>query len=149
MQEPPHATVAAIVERDRTYLLVQERADGRVVYNQPAGHLEPGESLLAAVIREAREETAWEIEPEGLVGLYTYKAPANGVTYLRVCLSARAVRHHAGDSLDTDILQAVWKTRTEVVELAAAGDLRSPLVLRCIEDFERGKPAPLSLLHDL
>lgn len=149
MQEPPHATVAAIVQKDGRYLLVQEMADGKKVYNQPAGHLDPGESLVAAVIRETREETAWTVRPTALVGLYTYVAPANGVTYLRVCFAAEPIEHHAGAALDTEIVRAVWRTRTEIEALDRAGELRSPLVLRCIADFERGDRAPLALLHDI
>lgn len=149
MQELPHATVAAIVEREGAYLLVQEKDDGQLVYNQPAGHLDPGESLTAAIIREAREETAWEVRPTALVGLYTYEAPANGVTYLRVCFAAEPVQHHPDEPLDPDILRTVWKTRGEIEALDAAGELRSPLVLRCVADYEQGLRAPLTLLHDL
>lgn len=148
MQEPPHATVAAVVEQAGRFLLVRERADGRVVYNQPAGHLDPGESLLMAVIRETREETAWEIRPTALVGLYTYHAPANGVTYLRACFAADPVREYPGESLDADILAAEWKTLPEIEALAAAGSTRSPLVLQCVRDYLAGNRAALSLLHD-
>ncbi len=149
MQKLPHATVAVIVEQDGRFLLVQERDAGRIVYNQPAGHLDNGESLLQATVRETREETAWEVIPTALVGLYTYHAPQNGITYVRACFAATALRHHPDEPLDADILAATWKTLAEIRELEASGELRSPLVLRCIQDYLAGQRAPLELLHDL
>jgi len=142
----PHATVAAIVEDDQGRLLmVEESSDGKIVFNQPAGHIEENETLLDAVRRETLEETGWEVEPEHLLGIYVYKAPTNGVTYYRFCYSARAVRK-LSEQLDSDIIAAHWLTPEHI---AGLGDkLRSPLVLQCIEDFQSGRRLPLDLIHD-
>jgi ADP-ribose pyrophosphatase YjhB (NUDIX family) len=138
----PHVTVAAIVEQDGRFLCVEEEVEGRVVYNQPAGHLDPGESLVAACAREALEETAWRVEPYAVIGLYRLELPA--LTYLRVCFAARALRHDGARALDAGILAAPWLTRAE---LAAAPDrLRSPLVLRCLDDYLAGTRFPLAVV---
>lgn len=138
----PHVTVAAVVERDGRFLCVEESVAGRLVYNQPAGHLDPGESLVAACAREALEETAWDVEPTAVVGIYRLELP--DLTYLRVCFAARALRHHAGRALDTGIVGAPWLTRTQ---LAAAPDrLRSTLVLRCVDDYLAGTRYPLAVV---
>lgn len=138
----PHVTVAAIVEQNDRFLCVQEEADGRLVYNQPAGHLDPGESLLAACAREALEETGWTIEPVALVGLYRLELPA--LTYLRVCFAARAVHHDPRRPLDAGIVAAPWLSRAE---LAAAPDmLRTPLVLRCVDDYLAGARHSLAIV---
>jgi len=147
MQWKPHVTVAAIVEREGQYLMVEERPDDRTVYNQPAGHLERGESLLDAVRREVREETAWAFEAEGLVGVYLYPHPdpARGITYLRFCFHGRVHDHRPGQALDAGILQAPWLTREELLERRT--QLRSPLVLECIEDYLAGRRYPLDMLR--
>mgnify|MGYP002700876242 FL=1 len=96
----PHATVAVVVEDAQgRFLMVEEHSSGRVLFNQPAGHVEEDEAILDAVRREALEETGWEIEPEHFLGLYTYKAPANGVTYYRFCFQGKA-RQQVTDELD-------------------------------------------------
>jgi 8-oxo-dGTP pyrophosphatase MutT (NUDIX family) len=142
----PHATVAAIVEDDQGRLLiVEESSNGKIVFNQPAGHIEENETVLDAVRRETLEETGWDVEPEHLLGIYIYKAPANGVTYYRFCYSARAVRK-VSEQLDSDIIAAHWLTPKQI---AGLGDqLRSPLVLQCIEDYQSGRRLPLDLIHD-
>ena len=143
-QRRPVVTVAAIVNRDRRFLVVEERADGADVFNQPAGHLEAGETPLEAVRREVLEESGWEFEPETIVGVYLYPNPAQQVTYLRLCFAGRCTAHHPGRPLDDGILRACWMNREE---LAARPDrLRSPLVLRCIDDFLDGKSHPLELI---
>ena len=142
----PNTVVAAIVEQAGKFLLVEEMAEGRAVYNQPAGHLDPGETLLAAVRRETLEESAWTIEPESLIGVYLLAPPGTHTTYLRFCFQARAISHDPTRALDTEIIRALWLTRSE---LAAAVDKhRSPLVLRCVDDYLAGKRYPLSLIHD-
>ncbi len=142
----PHATVAAIVEdNEGRLLMVEESSHGKIVYNQPAGHIEENETVLDAVRRETLEETGWEIVPLHLLGIYVYKAPANGVTYYRFCYSARAVRR-VTDQLDSDIIAAHW-LKPEQIE-ALGHQLRSPLVLQCIEDYRKGRCFPLDLIRD-
>lgn len=142
----PHATVAVIVEDDRgRFLMVEEISSGQVVFNQPAGHVEEDETILDAVRREALEETGWQVEPRHFLGVYTYKAPANGVTYYRFCYSAEAIRHRSSE-LDDGIIAAHW---LELDEIRQLGDkLRSPLVLQCIEDYRNGRRYPLDVIVD-
>ena len=104
----PHTTVATIVEQNGLFLMVEEKDQGQTVFNQPAGHLDEGESLQAAAIRETIEETAWEVELESFLGTYQYLAPNNGCTYIRHCFIALPLRHHAGRMLDQDITAAHW-----------------------------------------
>ncbi|MBC7162131.1 MAG: NUDIX hydrolase [Immundisolibacter sp.] len=140
----PRVTVAAIVERDGRFLLVEELAEGRLVLNQPAGHLEHGESLIDACRRETLEETGWKVEPESVVGLYRRVEPTSGITTLRVCFSARPVEHYPDQPLDTGIERAVWLDREA---LAACADRhRTELVLRCLDDYLAGARHPLALL---
>ena len=143
----PNAVVATIVERDGRYLFVEEEADGRAVFNQPAGHLDPGETLLDAARRETLEESGWHVEPTGLVGIYLVEPPNSTITYLRFCFRANAVRHDAGRKLDKEIIRAVWMSREELV--AERARHRSPLVLRCLDDCIAGHDFPLSMIHDL
>jgi 8-oxo-dGTP pyrophosphatase MutT (NUDIX family) len=143
--ELPHATVATIVEKDNKFLLVRERSQGRLVYNQPAGHIENGESILAAAIRETYEETGWHVSPKAFIGVSIYHAP-NGITYVRNTLSAAPTQHDADAPLDDGIEAAVWLSHAEIVELKA--ELRSPIVLKVIEDYMAGKSYPLDLLYE-
>ena len=143
----PHATVAAIIERDQQFLMVEEESDGLIVFNQPAGHLDPDESLVEAVIRETREETAWRLQPEAITGLYRWQQPNTGRTYIRVAFCGHCDDHQAEQKLDEGIRRAVWMTREELVE--QTGKLRSPMVLRCIDDYLSGKRYPIDLLVDL
>jgi 8-oxo-dGTP pyrophosphatase MutT (NUDIX family) len=147
MRWNPHVTVAALVEQGGQFLLVEERDGARVVYNQPAGHLEEGESLLEAVIRETREETARDFAPEALVGIYRYPSPGNGVTYLRFCFAGRCSEPRPGRRLDKEILRTLWLDRESL--LRQESRLRSPLVMRCIDDYLSGKRYSLALLSDL
>jgi 8-oxo-dGTP pyrophosphatase MutT (NUDIX family) len=142
----PHQTVATIVEKDHKFLIVEELIDGKVVLNQPAGHLEDQESLIEAAVRETFEETAWRVEPVALLGVYKYTAPSNGITYIRTCFIADALEHVPDSPLDEGIIQALWLTKSEVEERFA--DLRSPLVLRVIEDYIEGKRYSLGLVQD-
>ncbi|WBU42936.1 MULTISPECIES: NUDIX hydrolase [Marinobacter] len=142
----PHATVAVVVENEQgQFLLVEEVSNGKVVFNQPAGHIEENEAVLDAVRRETLEETGWEVEPQFFLGVYTYKALANGVTYHRFCYAARATKQVTTE-LDTGIIQPHWLS---IEEIRGLGDkLRSPLVLRCIEDYRNGRQFPLDVVVD-
>lgn len=144
----PSVTVAAVIERERHFLLVEEETSEGVRFNQPAGHLDPFESLEQAVARETMEETAHEFAPTSLVGVYMsrYQSARTGldVTYLRFAFSGTVGRVH-DRPLDHGILRALWLTYEE---LLATRDLhRSPLVLQCVDDYLKGQSAPLSLLH--
>ncbi len=140
----PHATVAVIVEDDNgQFLMVEEHSNGDIVYNQPAGHVEENEKILDAALRETLEETGWHIKLSHLVGLYTYKAPANGVTYYRFCFAAQAIKR-VTEELDDGIIAAHWLTLDQLKE--RSDQLRSPLVLRCIEDFRNGRQFPLDII---
>lgn len=142
----PHITVATVIEDQGRFLMVEEFKAGKHVLNQPAGHLEPSETLCQAALRETLEETAWEVELTGVVGIYLYTAPSNGVTYQRICFAARAVRHHPQQALDTDIVRAVWLSREAL--LAEPDRWRSELVPRCIDDYLAGPLHSLALLRD-
>ncbi|MBV0931772.1 NUDIX hydrolase [Marinobacterium weihaiense] len=146
MRWTPHATVACIIEQDGRFLLVEEMAGGRAVINQPAGHLEEGESFVAAACRETLEETGWHVEPEALLGLYTYRAPSNGVTYHRFCFIARPLAPVDGAVLDDGIIGPLWLTREELE--ARRNDLRSELVTRCIDDYLSGMRYPLEFIQE-
>lgn len=140
----PNVTVAAVVERDGKYLLVEEETDEGLMLNQPAGHLEPGESLVSGAARETLEETAYEFQPQGLIGIYSWRHQVRNITYLRFAFSGTLGVHHAGRPLDAGIVRALWLSPEEI--RASRERHRSPLVLRCIEDHLRGARAPLDLL---
>lgn len=143
----PHVTVAAVVEREGRFLMVEETAEGRRVLNQPAGHLEPGESLLEAMVRETREETGWDVEGIALIGIYRWAHPNHSMTFLRVTFAARALAHNPYRSLDEGIHCTRWLTCDELA--AATERLRSPLVLESTTDYLAGRRYPLELLRDL
>ena len=143
----PSVTVAAVIERDGRFLLVEEDADGERVYNQPAGHWERGETLPEACAREVLEESAWRFAPAQLVGIYRWTAPTNGVTYLRFAFTGEPSAFEPERKLDTGILRAEWFSQQEIRALAPRH--RSPLVWRCIEDYLAGKRYPLDLLTHL
>ena len=136
MEWQPHITVATVIEDDGRFLFVEEFKAGRLVLNQPAGHLEANESLREAALRETLEETGWDVELTALLGIYLYTALSNGVTYQRVCFSARPVRHDAERELDSDISGITWLTRDELATQPER--LRSELVLRCVDDYLAG-----------
>ena len=142
----PNVVVAAMVERDGKFLLVEEEAGGQVVLNQPAGHLDEGESLIDAVVRETLEETAWHIEPTALLGVYRWPHPAKPVTYLRFAFIARALHEENGRALDHGCLRALWLTPEQI--RAERARLRSPQVERCLNDYLAGTRYPLDLLGE-
>lgn len=141
----PNVTVAAVIERDGRFLLVEEETPEGLRFNQPAGHLEEGESLLQATVREVLEETAHHFEPEYLVGIYQWTRPQGDITYLRFAYGGRVTGEEAGRRLDEGIVRALWMSLDEV--RATAARHRSPLVLQCIEDWIAGRRHPLSLVH--
>jgi 8-oxo-dGTP pyrophosphatase MutT (NUDIX family) len=147
----PDVTVATVVVRDGKLLMVEERAQGRLVFNQPAGHLEPDESLLEAARRETLEETGWHVELTAFVGAYQWKAVnpdgSGGRHYLRFAFAAEPVRHEPERVLDDGIVQAVWLTPTE---LQAQSDRhRSPLVWQAVQDYLSGRRSPLTMLQQI
>ncbi|MEK7206293.1 MAG: NUDIX hydrolase [Pseudomonadota bacterium] len=142
----PNVVVAAIVERDGKFLLVEEEADGKLVLNQPAGHLDEGESLLHAVVRETLEETAWHFEPQALLGVYRWPHPTKGITYLRFAFIGNVTRHEPERTLDDGIVRAVWMSPEEI--RAEKGRHRSPQVERCLNDYLGGQCYSLDLLKD-
>ena len=140
----PHVTVAAVIERDGKFLLVEEETDSGIRYNQPAGHLECREALVDAVIREVLEETACTFVPQYLVGVYNWRNEAKDLTYLRFIFGGEVVAHDAQRSLDAGIIAAHWLSLDEIRALQPRH--RSPLVMRGIDDWLAGKRYPLDLL---
>ncbi|MGI9246952.1 MAG: NUDIX hydrolase [Steroidobacteraceae bacterium] len=143
----PDVTVAAVAEQDGKFLFVEERAGGRVVLNQPAGHLESGESFFDAVARETLEETGWTFVPEAVVGLYVWQPEHISRTFLRVAFCGRLEGHDPSRPLDHGILRTRWLDREQL--LAAQPKHRSPLVLRCVDDYLQGVRHPLQLVSHL
>jgi len=145
----PSVTVAAIIEREGRYLLVEEHTPEGLRLNNPAGHLDPGEGPVEACTREALEETAHRFTPTHLVGLYLsrFQRPATGedITYLRLAFCGQLGEALAGQALDDGIVRTLWMTPDEV--RASADRHRSPLVLQCIEDHLAGRRYPLALIH--
>ena len=140
----PNVTVAAVIERDGKFLLVEEETDDGVRYNQPAGHLECREALSDAVIRETLEETGYNFAPTYLVGIYNWRNEARDVTYLRFAFAGEITGHDPGRTLDHGIIAAHWLPVDEIRALETRH--RSPLILRCIEDWQAGKHYPLELI---
>ena len=143
----PHVTVAAIAEKDNRFLIVEERVDDQLVYNQPAGHLDSGESLVEAVIRETFEETAWTFQPEALVGIQLWRHPVHSESYLRFSFCGGCDEHHNDRTLDHGIEQALWLSRDELMDNHHR--LRSPLVLRSIDDYLEGRRYSLDILEHI
>lgn len=143
----PDVTVATVVVRDGHLLLVEEEVAGRRVLNQPAGHLEPDETIAAAAVREALEESGWEITLTGFIGAYQWKAPETGRCYLRFAYAGEALRHHPGRPLDSGIVGVHWLHPSELRRRAA--DHRSPLVWQVVEDYLAGRRWPLTAVSAL
>ncbi len=140
----PSVTVAAVIERGGKYLVVEEIFDGRRVLNQPAGHLDPGESLVAACVREVLEETAYAFTPRYLVGIYRWLYAPQDITYLRFCFSGDVGEQDPARSLDKEIVALHWLTPAQLADRKT--EHRSPLVQKCLEDHLRGARYPLEIL---
>jgi len=141
----PSVTVAAIIECDGRFLLVEEETGAGVRLNQPAGHLDEGESLVEACAREALEETAHAFTPTELVGIYQWLRPQGDITYLRFAFAGKVGARETARPLDAGILRAVWLTPADIE--ASASRHRSPLVLQCIRDYLAGRRFPLDVIH--
>lgn len=145
MSWAPNVTVAAVIRRENRYLMVEESPDGTSVINQPAGHLEHGETLLEAVIREVFEETCRKFSPTGLVGVYQWSLPSSDRTYLRFCFCGEVGEPFTTCALDPDISANHWLTREQISGNGFTA--RSPMVLRCIDDADSGQQLSLEMLH--
>ena len=145
----PSVTVAAIIERDGRFLIIEEETSGGLRLNNPAGHLDPGESLADGCAREALEETAWHFKPTALVGIYmarfTKQADGQDITYLRFAFCGELGEHEPQRGLDEGIVRVLWMTHEEL--RASADRHRSPMVLRCVEDYLAGVRIPLEQVH--
>lgn len=140
----PHAVVATIVQREDRFLLVEEVVDGETVYNQPAGHVDENERITDAALRETLEETGYRVHLDHLTGVYTVGGKA-GVTYYRFCFAATLVEE-TDLPLDTGIVGPRWFTLPEIRDLGSR--LRSPLVIKCLEDYIEGKRYPIDLIYE-
>jgi 8-oxo-dGTP pyrophosphatase MutT (NUDIX family) len=143
----PAATVATIVVHDGAFLLVEEETRLGVRLNQPAGHLEAGETLVDAAVRETLEETGYRVVPTALVGIYRWQAPETGATFLRFAFAGEIVAHEADRALDDGILRALWLSYDDLVARRAMH--RSPLVLRCVDDYRAGTRRPLDHITEM
>ncbi len=143
----PHVVVAAIVERDGKFLLVEEHTSEGLRLNQPAGHWEPGETLLDAVRRETLEETAHHVEPTALLGCYSTYYPKRDITYLRFAYICQETGLDDARILDDGIVRAVWLSPEELA--ASAIPHRSQLVMRCVQDYLAGRRFPLDFVSHL
>lgn len=142
----PHVTVATVVPDGGRFLLVEEEVRGRLVLNQPAGHLDPDETLQAAAVRETLEETGWEVRLECLLGVQQWCSPS-GRQFVRFTFAAQPLRHDPERVLDAGIVRAIWLPRDDVH--AAADRLRSPMVLASIDDWLAGRRLPLDAIRSL
>lgn len=140
----PNVTVAAVIEQEGRFLLVEEETSQGLRFNQPAGHWEPGETLSDGAIREVLEESAYDFEPQHLIGIYRWHADESDTTYLRFAFCGSVTAHHPERKLDEGIVRAVWLNLDEI--RANQSRHRSPLILRCVEDYLAGKRYPLDLL---
>lgn len=140
----PHVTVAAVIENDGRFLMVEEEVSAGLVYNQPAGHLEHGETLIEAVVRETLEETAWRMRPTALIGLHQWTSPGDGATFLRVCFSGSLYAHEPQRRLDTGIRRVLWLSRDDLA--AQPQRHRSPMVMRAVDDYLAGRRLPLDFI---
>ena len=143
----PHLTVAAVLEHAGRFLLVQESVSGQSVYNQPAGHLEDGETLLDAVVRETLEETAWHFKAEAIIGIYRWRHPETGETFVRVSFRGQGLYHDPALQLDEAIQRTLWLSAAEIRQ--QQDRLRSPLVMRTIDDYLAGTAWPLNIWTEI
>jgi 8-oxo-dGTP pyrophosphatase MutT (NUDIX family) len=143
----PHVTVAAVVEREGRFLLVEENTPDGVRFNQPAGHLEAGETLQEAVVREVKEETAWQFVPEHVLSIHLWRKSPNESSFLRCCFTGRCVDYQPDQPLDEGIIATHWLSPEEI--RAASDRHRSPLVTLAVEEYLSGQRYPLSLMKSL
>lgn len=141
----PNVTVAAIIERGGLFLMVEEETPDGLQFNQPAGHLDEGESLITACARETLEETAWHFAPTQLIGIYQWPRPQGDITYLRFAFSGTLGTHDQNRTLDTGIVRAVWMTPEEIK--TTQNRHRSPLIWQCVTDYLEGQRFPLSIIR--
>ncbi len=144
MNQYPHITVATVVPQQGRFLMVQEKSGESLVYNQPAGHVEVGEGLIAAAIRETYEETGWQVRIEALIGIYSHVLKGRGIHYLRHCFLAMPEKQSAVTPPDSDIVQALWLSHDDIK--AMSDQLRSPLVLQALDDHVAGETYSLELI---
>lgn len=140
-------TVAAMLEHDGRLLFVEERVRGRLVINQPAGHVEAGETLVEAVERETLEETGWTFRPDAIVGIYLWRPLKGRSAFLRVAFAGAGIAHDAKRALDDGIVRTLWLDRPAL--LARQAQLRSPMVLQAVDDYRAGRRWPLDLVREL
>ncbi len=143
----PAVTVATVVERQGLYLVVEEHTRGGLRLNQPAGHVEAGESIVAAAARETLEESAWRVDPVALVGVYQWRSAESGQTFVRFTFAATAREHEPARPLDAGIVRAMWLSYDDLA--ASTQQHRSPLVLRSVDDYRAGLRWPLGLIASL
>lgn len=143
----PHVTVAAVIENNDRFLLVEEMTSGGIAFNQPAGHLEEGESLIDAIQREVLEETTCIFQPESIIAVQLYRKNAHSKSFLRICFSGQASEPTDDHPLDEGIIKTHWLCKKEIEEKKSL--LRSPLVISSIIEYQKGHYYPLSLLHTL
>ena len=140
----PHVTVAAVIEKDKNFLLVEEETSNGIAFNQPAGHLENGEDIISAVKREVNEETAWHFEPKYIISIQLWRKKFDLPTFLRVCFAGNVHSYNTNQILDDDIIATHWFNREEII--LKHKQLRSPLVLKSVDAYLAGERYPLSLL---
>lgn len=143
----PHVTVAAVIEKNNKFLMVEEQTSSGLAFNQPAGHLESGEDLITAIKREVLEETAWKFNPDALLSIQLWRKNPEFPTFLRVCFTGRCYDHDSAQPLDADIVALHWLSRDEIK--AKSKQLRSPLVMIAIENYFNGPRYSLQLLSSL
>jgi 8-oxo-dGTP pyrophosphatase MutT (NUDIX family) len=136
-----------MVEQDGKLLFVEERSEGKVVLNQPAGHVEKGETLIEAAVRETLEESACEVKIKSVQGLYSHYYRELDITYYRFCFLSELIKHHTDKELDKDIISTCWLTPDEAIR--EVDRFRSPMVESCINDFVAGQFFPLTLLNEI
>ena len=145
MLDKIHLTVATIVVRQDQYLMVKEIDSGKLVINQPAGHVEPGEDIIDAAIRETYEETGWHVDINGFIGIYSSTSPATGITYYRLAFTAKPLSLDEQAVIDADIQEVVWLSAEKIRQ--NNNQLRSELVVDCLDDYEQGKIFPLDIFR--
>ena len=141
----PQVTVAAVVEHDNNFLIVEEETSNGLAFNQPAGHLEEGEDIISAIKREVNEETAWQFEAEHIIAIQLWRKTPESPSFLRICFSGKVHSHNAKQKLDQGIITTHWLNREEISEKKSS--LRSPLVLKSVDAYLANERYPLSLLE--